>query len=94
MASFAVLPGRNENRLSANNPSYLLSIMYVSSFKTLLWASGYVYTTRFFCVDCLAAYFAVTPDDIRERIAYFKASGCTLFSTVLGGGGQTDAPSF
>ena len=35
----------------------------------------------FYCVDCLAAYFAVTPDDIRERIAYFKASGCTLFST-------------
>lgn len=38
--------------------------------------------TSFYCVDCLAAYFAVTPDDIRERIAYFKASGCTLFSTV------------
>ncbi len=37
--------------------------------------------TSFYCVDCLAAYFAVTPDDIRERIAYFKASGCTLFST-------------
>ena len=35
----------------------------------------------FYCVDCLAAYFAVTPDDIRERIAYFRASGCTLFST-------------
>ena len=35
--------------------------------------------TSFYCVDCLAAYFAVTPDDIRERIAYFKASGCTLF---------------
>ncbi len=34
----------------------------------------------FFCVDCLAARFDVTPDDIRERIAYFRASGCTLFS--------------
>ena len=34
----------------------------------------------FYCVNCLAAYFAVTPADIRERIAYFRASGCTLFS--------------
>lgn len=33
----------------------------------------------FYCVDCLAAYFDVTPDDIRERIAYFKKTGCTLF---------------
>ena len=44
----------------------------------------------FYCVDCLAAYFAVTPDDIRERIAYFKASGCTLFST---GDGSLCSPS-
>ena len=36
--------------------------------------------TSFSCVDCLAAFFCVTPDDIRERIAYFRASGCTLFS--------------
>ena len=35
--------------------------------------------TSFYCVDCLAAYFAVTSDDIRERIAYFRASGCMLF---------------
>lgn len=35
--------------------------------------------TEFFCVDCLAAYFDVTPDDIRERIVYFKKMGCTLF---------------
>ena len=39
--------------------------------------------TSFYCVDCLAAYFAVTPDDIRERIAYFKASGCTLVTNNL-----------
>ena len=37
--------------------------------------------TSFYCVDRLAAYFAVTPADIRERIAYFRASGCTLFTT-------------
>ena len=36
--------------------------------------------TEFFCVDCLAAYFEVTPQDIRERIQYFKQMGCTLFS--------------
>lgn len=34
----------------------------------------------FYCVDCLAAYFEVTPEEIRERIAYFRQSGCTLFS--------------
>ena len=36
--------------------------------------------TEFFCVDCLAAYFEVTPQDIRDRIQYFKQMGCTLFS--------------
>ncbi len=36
--------------------------------------------SSFFCVNCLAARFDVTPDDIRERIAYFRASGCTLFT--------------
>ncbi|MBO7663678.1 MAG: hypothetical protein J6U01_09935 [Clostridia bacterium] len=34
----------------------------------------------FYCVDCLAAYFEVTPEEIRERIAYFRQSGCTLFA--------------
>ena len=34
---------------------------------------------RFYCVDCLAAYFEVSPADIRERIAYFRQMGCTLF---------------
>ncbi len=38
-------------------------------------------TASFYCVDCLAAYFAVTPADIRERIAYFRAAGCTLFKS-------------
>ena len=36
--------------------------------------------TRFFCVTCLAAYFEVKPEDIQERIAYFKKMGCTLFA--------------
>lgn len=34
----------------------------------------------FFCVDCLAKRFEVRPEDIRERIAYFRQTGCTLFS--------------
>ncbi len=34
----------------------------------------------FYCVNCLAVRFSVTPEDIRERIAYFRSSGCTLFS--------------
>ena len=36
-------------------------------------------TREFFCVDCLAAHFEVQKEDIRERIEYFKAIGCTLF---------------
>ena len=35
--------------------------------------------TAFRCVDCLARYFSVRPEDIRERIAYFRETGCTLF---------------
>ena len=35
---------------------------------------------EFLCVDCLAAYFEVRPEDIRERIDYFRRSGCTLFT--------------
>ena len=36
-------------------------------------------TREFFCVKCLAARFEVTPQDILDRIAYFKETGCTLF---------------
>ena len=35
--------------------------------------------TEFMCVTCLARYFEVRPEDILERIRYFKAAGCTLF---------------
>lgn len=34
---------------------------------------------EFMCVPCLAKWFEVTEADIRERIEYFRASGCTLF---------------
>lgn len=37
-------------------------------------------TQEGFCVSCLAAYFDVSPEDIRERIAYFRSIGCTLFT--------------
>ncbi|MBQ9198250.1 MAG: hypothetical protein IJ157_13575 [Clostridia bacterium] len=37
--------------------------------------------SAFYCVSCLAAYFEVEPKAIRERIAYFRAMGCTLFSS-------------
>ena len=33
----------------------------------------------FFCVDCLAKHFDVTPEEIQSRIQYFKENGCTLF---------------
>ncbi|MBO2516513.1 MAG: hypothetical protein CW338_04435 [Clostridiales bacterium] len=35
--------------------------------------------TEYMCVSCLARWFEVKEDDIRERIEYFRASGCTLF---------------
>ena len=34
---------------------------------------------KFYCVPCLADYFDVKPEDILERIRYFKQTGCTLF---------------
>ena len=36
--------------------------------------------TSFLCVPCLARRFEVTEADIRERIAYFRSTGCTLFA--------------
>ena len=36
--------------------------------------------TAFFCVGCLARRFDVTPQDILDRIAYFRETGCTLFA--------------
>ena len=34
---------------------------------------------EFMCVDCLARWFEVTPQDIEERIRHFRETGCTLF---------------
>ena len=34
---------------------------------------------EFYCVDCLAGHFKVTPEVIREKIQQFKEMGCTLF---------------
>ena len=36
--------------------------------------------SEFFCVTCLARRFQVAPEDIAEQIAYFRSTGCTLFS--------------
>ena len=35
----------------------------------------------FLCITCLAAHFDCTEDDLREKIEYFRKSGCTLFPT-------------
>ncbi len=34
---------------------------------------------RFLCIDCLAAYFGTTVAAMEERIAHFRATGCSLF---------------
>ncbi len=36
-------------------------------------------TKEIYCIDCLAAYLEVTPEDILEKIQMFKDDGCTLF---------------
>ena len=33
----------------------------------------------FYCIDCLANFLEVTPQDISNKIEDFKNSGCKLF---------------
>lgn len=35
----------------------------------------------FLCLDCMAEYFRVPPDALRDKIAFFKRNGCMLFTT-------------
>ncbi len=34
---------------------------------------------RFYCLRCLADHYGLSEDILRQKIAYFKAMGCTLF---------------
>lgn len=36
-------------------------------------------TKELYCIECLAAYLEVTPEDIEEKIQMFKEDGCELF---------------
>lgn len=36
-------------------------------------------STEFMCISCLSEYFKANEDMLRERIEYFKKTGCTLF---------------
>ena len=36
-------------------------------------------TQELYCLDCLAAYLEVTPEDIQDKIQMFKEDGCELF---------------
>lgn len=36
-------------------------------------------STEFYCLSCLAGMFECSEDLLREKIDYFKKSGCTLF---------------
>lgn len=35
--------------------------------------------TEFYCLDCLAAYFDCTVEDLQDKIEEFKEEGCILF---------------
>lgn len=37
------------------------------------------HTKELYCIDCLAAYLEVTPEDIQDKIQMFKEDGCELF---------------
>lgn len=34
---------------------------------------------EYFCLSCMAAYFKVTEDDLRELIERYRDAGCLLF---------------
>lgn len=34
---------------------------------------------QYYCLDCLAEYLEVSPQDILDKIEEFKAEGCKLF---------------
>lgn len=34
---------------------------------------------KFFCMNCLADYLSVTPEELMDKIDEFKAQGCILF---------------
>lgn len=36
-------------------------------------------TIEMYCIDCLAEYLEVTPEDIEDKIRMFKEDGCELF---------------
>lgn len=34
---------------------------------------------RMMCIKCMAAYFDLTEDTLKEKVVEFKRQGCTLF---------------
>ena len=36
-------------------------------------------STIFYCLSCLADYFEVTEEELKDKIEEFKEEGCTLF---------------
>lgn len=52
-----------------------LSLNEIGINKKLLGDNG----GNFYCLDCLAEYLEVTPQDILDKIEEFKEEGCTLF---------------
>lgn len=34
---------------------------------------------EYFCLECLAAYFGASTEQLKEKIEQFRKDGCTLF---------------
>ena len=37
-------------------------------------------STNFYCINCLAEYLEVSPDELLAKIEEFKSEGCKLFN--------------
>ena len=33
------------------------------------------------CLECMAKYFSCTPERLKEKIAHFRAMGCSFFTS-------------
>lgn len=67
---------RSTNNVCTSCGKMSLSKDEVGASKKLLG----IETNQLYCIDCLAEYLEVTPEEIYEKIEQFKEEGCELFA--------------